>query len=135
MSNLTLYRKGSLFDEMDRFVDGMFNNTTAHTPAVDVTEDDEQYELIAELPGMEQKDVDVRVNDGLLTIEAKQEAKSQQEEGRYLLRERRNVYSSRSFRLPGNVDQEKIKADFANGLLNLKIPKVEKARPRSIKIN
>ena len=138
MSNLTLYRRGAnALSEMNWLFDGMFGNTMSHAgsrPAVDVRENDDQYELIAELPGMDQKDVNVNINDGLLSIEARREVK-EKEEDKYLLQERRSEYLNRSFRLPKNIEQGKIKADFANGLLTLKLPKVAEAKPQSIKIN
>ncbi|MGI9257117.1 MAG: Hsp20/alpha crystallin family protein [Salinispira sp.] len=155
MSNLTLYKPGtSIFSDMDRIFGNMFSdNGAGRTPAVDVKEAADQYELVAELPGMDRNDVDVNIKDGLLTIEARQESEKKAEKAAtaekaekaadedqtsdtpYLLRERRSTYFSRSFRLPKNADQGKIKAEFANGLLTLNIPKSEAVKPRAIKIN
>ena len=140
MNNVMLYRGGrSLYDEMEGFFDKLSSNES-WSPSVDVREEDGQYILEAELPGMSEKDIDVNVNDGLLTITAKkaevQEKKADSDKGyKFLLRERRNRQFSRSFRLPGSADQGKIHADYQNGLLTLEISKAQEARPRTIKIN
>lgn len=144
MNNLILHRSGaSIFDDMNRLFDGVLSNPVdSAIPLVDIQEANDQYELRAELPGLDQKDIDVNIKEGLLTIKTNQETEATEAkdagepaDAKYLLRERRSPNFSRSFRLPRNVESEKIKAEFANGLLTLRIPKAEAARPRSIKID
>lgn len=141
MNNLILHRSGaSIFDDMNRLFDGVLSNPVDSTiPLVDIQEANDQYELRAELPGLDQKDIDVNIKEGLLTIKTSQETEAKDTDetadAKYLLRERRSPNFSRSFRLPRDVESENIKAEFANGLLTLRIPKAEAARPRSIKID
>lgn len=144
MNNLILHRSSaSIFDDMNRLFDGVLSNPVdSAIPPVDIQEANDQYELRAELPGLDQKDIDINIKEGLLTIKTHQETEATEAkdtgetaDAKYLLRERRSHNFSRSFRLPRDVESENIKAEFANGLLTLRIPKAEAARPRSIKID
>lgn len=92
-------------------------------PAVDVVEKDKEYEVTAELPGLDEKNVEVKVSDSRLTIKGeKKEEKEQKEKDRYLS-ERRYGSFIRSFELPQGVDASKIEAQFANGVLTIRLPK------------
>ncbi|HUZ17657.1 MAG TPA: Hsp20/alpha crystallin family protein [Spirochaetia bacterium] len=125
----------SLFDDMDRIFGSFFDDGfEVRTPAVDVREEDDRYMLEAELTGLSEKDVDVRVHDGLLTISSKKEENKEEKKEGYILKERRSSGFSRSFLLPKDVDQEKIDAAFANGLLTLTLPKQEKSLPKTIEV-
>ncbi len=143
MNTVIRYGNGrSLFNEMDKLFDGMRNTwpqSTSRTPAVNVREDGNAYVFEAELPGMDDTDVDVTIENGRLTISSHTAENSKEQKGEedlsYLLRERRSQQFSRSFGLPRDVDQSKIKAEFKNGLLTLTLPKAEEAKPRTIKIN
>ena len=141
-------RPASVFDEMDRIMDSMFDNShgfsrigslSNRNPAVDVLETPQDYSLEAELPGLEQNQVEIKVEDGVLHISSIESETTQkvetENEPKYLVRERRNKVFSRSFVLPKDVDAEKISAKFANGLLVLTLPKLEKAQPRKIAIH
>lgn len=137
MNSLMTYepKYTSLFDDMDRIFNSVFDDGFAlRAPAVDIREDEKQYLLEAELTGLNEKDVDVKVHDGLLTISSKKEEKKEESKKDYILRERRSSAFSRSFVLPKDVDQEKIEASFRNGLLTLTLPKSEKALPKSIEV-
>ena len=103
-------------------------------PRVDVKEEAGRYLLEAELPGINEKDVDVKVEDNLLTISSAGKEEKSEEKGRYLIRERRSTSFSRSFVLPGDVDAEKINGTFADGVLSLSLEKRPEAKPREIKI-
>ena len=143
MRNLIRYnpRGLSLFDDIDRVYRSLLNETpgTLHkSPQVDIRESEGEYVLDAELPGLSEKDVEVRVEDNLLTIasrkeDEKEEKRSPNGEG-YLVRERRSSAFSRSFVLPKHVDREKIAASFKDGLLSLRIPKAESAKPLEIEV-
>ena len=92
-------------------------------PAVDVVEKKKAFEITAELPGLDQKDVDITLDEGVLTIRGeKKEQKEEDREG-YHLSERRYGSFRRSFAVPDGVDDKKIDASFKNGVLTVKLPK------------
>jgi HSP20 family protein len=126
---------------MDRLLNTFFEDLPAGRvagPRVDVREEDERYLLEAELPGFTESDVDVKVEDNLLTIssrkEENKEEKKEEKSGTYLVRERRSSSFSRSFVLPRDVDSQKIHGSFADGVLTLTLEKSPEAKPREIKI-
>jgi HSP20 family protein len=99
-------------------------------PAVDVSENDNGYEITAELPGLEAKHVEIKVSDSRLTITGeKKEEKEEKGKDRYLS-ERRYGSFLRSFALPQDVDAAKIEAHFSNGILTIKLPKSADALKR-----
>ncbi|MFW5807134.1 MAG: Hsp20/alpha crystallin family protein [Spirochaetota bacterium] len=132
--------------DFDRVLKDVFGNTAGWStarPAVDVIEEDERYLLEAELPGMTEKDVDVRVEDNLLTITARRTESTDEgtategaseENRRYLMRERGNPEYRRSFVLPKDADRSNIEARFTNGILSLEVKKLPEAKPRQINI-
>lgn len=121
-------RMGGLLAEM--FGDGR-PATHAFAPAVDVAENDDEYVITAELPGAKRDDVTVEVHEGVLTLrgEKKSEREEKKDQARYVERS-----FSRSFTLPSNADGEKLAASFQDGVLTLRIPKREEAKPRVINI-
>ena len=139
MRNLVKYNPSSLdiFRDFDRVFDSFFNDsafTPRSTPRVDIREDEDGYVLEAELPGLTEKDIEVKVDDNLLTISSKKE--DEKEEGRdgYLLKERRRASFARSFVLPKDVDKSSIEAKFANGLLRLNLGKAPETKPKTIEV-
>ena len=104
------------------------------TPSVDIVENDDRYVLEAELTGLTEKDVDLKVEDNLLTISSKKTEEKKEEKRSYLLRERKDYQFTRSFVLPKDVDREHISASFKNGLLTLDLPKLPETKPRKIDI-
>lgn len=106
----------------------------AFVPAIDVSDDDHQYTISVELPGGRKEDVTVEVQDDVLTIrgEKKSEREEKKEKSRYV--ERSYGSFSRSFRLPADADAEHIDAAFKDGVLTLRLPKVEAAKPRTIAV-
>jgi HSP20 family protein len=116
----------------DRYF-GDFDHSTGW-PAVDVREDDNNYLVEIELPGLSEKDVEVKVENGVLTIASgKDESREEKDEG-YIRKERKHYSFSRSFSLPDNVDAEKITANFKNGLLDIEVPKAPAAKPKLIEV-
>jgi HSP20 family protein len=99
-------------------------------------ESKDDIRVMLELPGMRPEDVEVNLEDNVLTIsgEKKEEREEEDQESRWHLSERRYGRFSRSFVLPRDVEQEKIQARFENGVLNVTIPKSEKAKPRRINV-
>ena len=139
MRHLVSYRPRNLnvFENLDRVFDSFLTDSPARrsvSPAVDIREIDDSYVLEAELPGLTEKDVDVKVEDTLLTISSKTEDEKEEEKNGYLVRERRAASFSRCFVLPKDVDRENISASFSNGLLQLALPKSPETKPRSIEV-
>jgi HSP20 family protein len=126
--------------EFDRLTDALFAQQGDHrTPAVDVKEMPDRYILEAELPGIVQKDIEVRIENTLLTIAAAGDSPADPatRNGKvtWLLRERRPVIVNRSFALPGDVDRDAVSASFRDGVLTLVLEKRPEARPRSIPVD
>lgn len=121
----------------DRFFDRAANATMSLVPAVDVRETAEVLEVVAELPGMRSEDVNVSIENNVLTIsgEKKQEVTEGNGDGNYHLVERRFGRFERAFTLPRTVNTEKIDARFENGVLTVTLPKSEAAKPRKIKVS
>jgi HSP20 family protein len=105
------------------------------TPRVDVQEDEAEYRITAEMPGLEEKDFEVHLEGDLLTI--KGEKRDERKEGRKGYRHVETVAGSfeRRFHLPGEVEADKIAASYKNGVLTVTVPKAEVARPRTIAIS
>jgi HSP20 family protein len=103
-------------------------------PAVDIVEKDKAYEITAELPGMDESNVEVKFSDGMLTIKGeKEEAKEEKKKDRYLS-ERRYGAFQRTFGVPDGVDMDKIEASFKKGVLTVVLPKGAEAQKKEKKI-
>ncbi len=96
-------------------------------PAVDIVETDNTYELTADLPGMNQKNIEVKLAKGGLRIRGEKEEETEEKKKDYYLRERRIGSFERHFALPEDVDTDKIEASFTNGVLTVKLPKKPEA--------
>jgi HSP20 family protein len=104
-------------------------------PEADMMESQEEIRVMVELPGLRPEDVEVSLENNVLTIAGeKREEREEGKENRWHLSERRYGRFTRSFVLPRDVDQEQIAATFENGVLTVAIPKSERARPRRIEI-
>ena len=123
-------------NRLSRFFDESASSNAAWTPAVSVSEVADDLVLTAELPGMNEEDISIELEDGVLTIsgEKKDVVTSDDEELRHVVRERRFGWFSRSFTLPRTVDGESISAGFDNGVLTVKLPKAAEAKSRRIEI-
>jgi HSP20 family protein len=104
------------------------------TPAMDLLEDDEAFILRADLPGMRQEDVNIEIEDSTLTVSGERRSESEHHEGSYHRVERAFGSFSRSLTLPKGVDADAVTAKFADGVLEVRIPKPEMARPRRVEI-
>jgi HSP20 family protein len=105
-------------------------------PAVDMVEKDKEYELTAELPGMDEKDIDVRLSGDTLTIqgEKKEEREEREEGGSYYVSERRYGSFQRSFRVPEGIDRDKVDASFRKGVLTITLPKTPEGQQKTKKV-
>jgi HSP20 family protein len=162
MNTVTLYRPFNIENALsgfDRYLENFFGDSPLapadrifnHLPAVDVREKEDVYLLEAELPGYDEKNIQVHVDGGNLTIESAQEEVSQRDvspeknkhadksadkgKDTFLIRERRTSSFSRSFKLPENADPNAVTASFKNGILSLEIKKRSEAQKRMIQIN
>lgn len=108
--------------------------TSAWTPAVDVKEEAGRFVITADVPGVEPKDIDITMENGVLTIKGERKHEEKEEREGYKRVER--VYGTfyRRFTLPDTADAEKVSASSKNGVLEVTIPKQEKVQPRKIKV-
>jgi len=107
----------------------------AWAPPVDIYETKEAIVVKAELPGIEQKDIDVQVHDNILTLRGERKFESDVKRENFHRIERSYGTFQRSFSLPNIIQQDQIKARFNNGILEITLPKVEEAKPRQIKVD
>jgi HSP20 family protein len=114
---------------------GQESNLTAWAPAVDIYENEHELVVKADLPDIDPKDLDIRVENNILTIRGDRKFEKQVNEDNYLRVERAYGSFSRSFALANTVNPDGIKADYHNGVLTLTIPKREEAKPKQIKVN
>lgn len=119
------------YNDLDSLLDSVFSGVKI--PAVDIREDQENYKISAEIPGFEEKDISVFVEKHVLTIEGKKE-EEKVDDRKYLVKERAVRNFSRSFTLPDDLDEEKVSASFKNGVLDITLPKTEKAQPKRIEV-
>ncbi len=103
-------------------------------PAVDVTETDKAYEIAAELPGMDEKNIEVKFADGVLIIKGEKREEKEEKNKDYYLSERSFGSFQRSFQVPSGVDTDKIDASFKNGVLTVTLPKSTEAQKAEKKI-
>ncbi|MDH3688796.1 MAG: Hsp20/alpha crystallin family protein [Gammaproteobacteria bacterium] len=140
--NELVSRRNRLGDDFDDLFEGFFRpmrqvaQDTGMVPAVDISEEEGRYIVKADLPGVRKDDIDVSINDDVLTInaESKMEQEDKDRSGRVIRQERRVGKYVRSMRLGTHVDQNKVQAKYEDGVLKLSLPKVEEAKPKKIAI-
>lgn len=129
---------GGLFDfdkELNRLFDGSLKLKSVWGPAVDIYHDENAIRIKADLPGLEEDEIEVSVSDGILTIKGDRKQEKEKKEKGYYRSE--CVYGSfeRSFSLPSHVDSEKVIADYKNGVLEITLPKKVEVSQKKIRIN
>ncbi len=131
----------SLQDQVNRLFGDVFerageeSSLTAWAPSVDIYETEHELVVKADLPEVDPKDLDIRVENNILTIRGERKFEKKVNEENYLRVERSYGSFARSFTLANTVNSEAIKADYQNGVLTLSIPKKEEAKPKQIKVN
>jgi HSP20 family protein len=131
----------TLQDQINRLFKDTFQRAegeaslSAWTPAVDIYETEHELVVKADLPEVDPKDLDIRVENNILTIRGERKFEQKVNEDNYLRVERSYGSFARSFTLANTVNAEAIKADYQNGVLTLSIPKREEAKPKQIKVN
>jgi HSP20 family protein len=131
----------TLQDQINRLFTGTLerageeSSLTAWAPAVDIYETEHELVVKADLPDVDPKDLDIRVENNVLTIRGERKFEKEVNEENYLRVERAYGAFARSFTLANTVNSDAIKADYRNGVLTLSIPKREEAKPKQIKVN
>lgn len=130
-----------LQEHLNRLFEGGFqsrsdnSNLTTWAPAVDIYETENELVIKADLPEINEKELDVRVENNTLTIRGERKFEQKVKEGSYLRTERTYGSFSRSFSLPNTVNAETIKAEYKNGVLTVELPKRAESKPRQVKVN
>ena len=132
----------TLQDRMNRLFRDSFGEsreealaTTSFAPAVDVYEDEHQITLKIEVPGIDEKDIDVRVENNTLSVHGERKFEKEEKEENYRRVERQYGSFTRTFTLPSTVDPEKIQANYDKGVLKIQLAKKAEAKPKQIKVN
>ena len=134
------YEPWSLLNQLHREMDGLFargaNGEEAGVadwmPTVDIKEEADAFVLYADVPGVEPKDIEVHMENGVLTLRGERKSVVQEERDLYKRVERVHGTFFRRFSLPDTADSERIAAKYTNGVLEVRIPKHEKVQPRRI---
>ncbi len=139
------YRElNTLQERMNRLFHESFNGsegrdeslaTSNFAPAVDVYEDEHSVTLKIEVPGIDEKDIDVRIENRTLTVHGERKFEKEEKEENYRRVERQYGSFSRTFTLPNTVDTENVSADYEKGVLKIKLTKKAEAKPKQIKVN
>lgn len=128
-------------DEMNRLFDEVWRRAQVRTgianwmPAVDLVENESEFRLVAELPGLAKEDVKIALTDNVLTLRGEKKAQVDEKQDNWHHVERAYGSFERSFTLSNAVDASKVKAKFDNGVLTVTLPKSEDKRPREIRID
>jgi HSP20 family protein len=131
----------TLQEQMNRlFEDTFFRGgdeaaLTAWAPSVDIYETEHELVLRADLPGLEEKDIDLRLENNMLTIRGERQFDKSVKEENFLRVERTFGAFSRSFALPNTVNPDAVKAEYKSGVLTVTLPKREESKPRQVKIS
>lgn len=115
--------------------DSVFAKPGVTMPSVDVSEDDKSYRIEAELPGVNESDVEVTVRDNRLLLRGEKKSEKEKKDKNVRMSERHFGSFERTFQLPDDVDADKIKAEFSNGILELNLPKSAKGKSKGRKIS
>jgi HSP20 family protein len=132
----------TLQDRMNRLFQQSFGEgreeslgNVGFTPAVDVYEDEHNITLKIEVPGIEEKEIDVRLENNTLTVHGERKFEKEEKEENYRRVERQYGSFTRAFTLPNTVDSESVSATYETGILKIKLAKKAEAKPKQIKIN
>ena len=128
-------RMSRLFEE--QYGSGREESLTAgaFVPPVDIYEDEHSIQLKLEVPGIEEKDLDVKVENNVLTVSGERKFEKEEKEENFRRVERRYGSFTRSFTLPNTVNPEDVSANYENGILKIKLGKRAEAKPKQIKVN
>ena len=132
---------GRMEDEMERVFGRLFRGwpwraaeATGWAPAVDMTERDDEIVLRADLPGLEQKDIEVNVHDGMITVKGERKEEREAKEKGYHYSERSFGAFVRTLPLPSGIDADKVRATFKNGVLEVHVPRTRESKGKKIEV-
>jgi HSP20 family protein len=128
-------RVNSLFQDYNRTGQDELTATTSFVPPVDIYEDEHKVTLKLEIPGVNQEDVDVRLENNTLTVRGERKFEKEEKEENFHRIERRFGSFSRSFTLPNTLDTDSVHANYENGVLKIELAKRAEAKPKQIKVN
>src|SRR5947209_657787 len=109
--------------------------TSSFAPAVDVYEDEHNVTLKIEVPGIDEKDIDIRVENNTLTVHGERKIEKEEKEENYRRVERQYGSFTRNFTLPNTVDTDNVQASYEKGVLKISLPKKAEAKPKQIKVH
>jgi HSP20 family protein len=141
---LVRYEQNNPFDQFNNEINRFFNATrkprTASQergwmPAVDIREESDRFVLSADVPGVERKDIEITLEDGVLTLKGERHAETEEKREGFQRRERVHGTFIRQFNLPDTVNAENISATIKEGVLHIEIPKQDKPEARKITVN
>ena len=132
----------NIFDDVEQMMHQTFGHSlengssrlSSYSPLMNVSETESDYLIMMDLPGVEKKDVEVNLSDGILTVSGERKTSEKSDENNRIWHEATYGAFSRSFELTSDIVEEKIKAKFNNGVLNITIPKAEEVKPSVKKI-
>src|SRR5207302_7949615 len=122
-----------LFQEFSRGTDELLTSGT-FVPAVDIYEDERSITLKVEVPGMDEKDLDIKLENNTLTVRGERKFEKEEKEENFHRIERRYGTFTRSFTLPQTVDTNRVTAGYEHGVLTIKLAKKEAAKPKQVKV-
>jgi len=128
-------RMNRLFRETQGNAQDESLTSSSFAPAVDVYEDEHNVTLKIEVPGIDEKDIDVRIENNTLTVHGERKIEKEEKEENYRRVERQYGSFTRTFNLPPTVDAEKVQADYDKGVLKITLPKKAEAKPKQVKVN
>ena len=128
-------RMNSLFQEYNRGQESDGLTTAAFVPPVDIYEDEHKIVLKLEVPGMKESDLDIQLENNVLTVKGERKFEKEEKEENFHRIERRYGSFYRSFTLPSTVDTENVNAKYSAGVLKLELKKKPEAQPKQIKVN
>ena len=132
---LIRYQPWNAFELMDRVLAGQHPHATADwVPSVDIKEEAERFVIHADVPGVDPKDIEVSMEDGVLTLSGERKSESRTEQDGWKRTERLTGRFLRRFTLPEGADAENISAHGSHGVLEISIPKLAKVQPRKISV-
>ncbi|HUR36378.1 MAG TPA: Hsp20/alpha crystallin family protein [Terriglobales bacterium] len=134
MTNLQSTLNRILNQETSQSGDDLMTSGT-FIPPVDIYEDEHSFKLHVEVPGLNEKDIDIRLENNTLTLRGERKFETEQKEENFRRVERRYGSFMRSFTLPNTVDAENVSAQYVNGVLNIQLAKKAEAKPKQIKVN
>ena len=140
---LVRYEPWSMLDQLRKEMERAFERnggesgsvvTSDWTPAVDIKESDNAFTIVADIPGVDPKDIEVHMENGILTIKGERESEKKEEKEGYKRVERSYGSFYRRFSMPDTANADKIAAKSKNGVLEITIPKNDKVQPRKIAV-